>query len=81
LHVHAPAAGGYQDKRAILSLVECGGSVLSFHMEKANKAHIGEIVAKNVHRESKLMTDEAGHYKAVGRLFADHKIVAHTRGE
>lgn len=75
------AKAAYHDKRVVLSLVERGGSVRSFHIEKANKVHIGEIVAKNVRRESKLMTDEAAHYKTIGRLFADHKIVGHARGE
>jgi hypothetical protein len=63
--------GGYGHKRAVLSLVERGGSVRSFHIDKVGVKQIGEIVAKNVRRESTLMTDEGRHYTTIGRLFAD----------
>lgn len=73
--------GGYGHKRAVLSLVERGGSVRSFHIDKVGVKQVGEIVAKNVRRESTLMTDEGRHYTTIGRLFAGHKTVEHTRDE
>jgi transposase-like protein len=50
-------ARGAQHKRAVLSLVERGGSVRSFHIDKANAATVGPIVLANVRRETALMTE------------------------
>lgn len=72
---------GTQHKRAVLSLVERGGSVRSFHIDKANLATIGSIVVANVARESALMTDEARHYRKVGKRFARHEAVNHSAEE
>ena len=46
-----------------------------------NAANIAEILSANVAREARLMTDEGTHYKAPGKLFADHQSVSHARGE
>jgi transposase-like protein len=73
--------GGHAHKNAVLSLVERGGSVRSFHIDKVGAAEIGKIVAKNVKRETTLMTDEGRHYETVGKQFADHQAVEHTRDE
>lgn len=70
-----------QHKYAILSLVERGGAVRSFHIDKANRENIAPIVAANIRRESTLMTDEAKHYQRVGRYFADHQTVHHRSKE
>jgi len=72
---------GTAHKRAVLSLVERGGQVRSFHIDKANIANIAPIVAANVNRESALMTDEARHYKKIGKNFADHQAVNHSAEE
>ena len=56
-----PKKQGHGHKRAVLSLVERGGDVRSFHVDRATTKEIGTIVATNVNRESTLMTDEAGH--------------------
>ena len=50
---------GPGQKRAIVSLVERGGSVRSFHVENADKATINLIVTGNVAREARLHTDES----------------------
>ncbi len=73
--------GGYSHKRAVLSLVERGGSVRSFHIDKVGVKEIGRIVANNVRRESTLMTDEGRHYTTIGKLFAGHETVEHQRDE
>jgi hypothetical protein len=39
------------------------------------------VVKANINRESRLMTDEAGHYIKVGRDFASHQSVDHSRDE
>lgn len=73
--------GGYSHKNAVLSLVERGGAARSFHIDKVGAKEVGEIVAKNVKRETTLMTDEGRHYETVGKQFADHQTVEHMRGE
>ena len=42
---------------------------------------VGQIVAKYTSPEANLMTDEARHYRTVGRDYASHASVSHTRGE
>lgn len=64
--------GGPANKRAVLSLVERGGEVRSFHIAKADKATVTEVVNKNVSREARLMTDES-------RLYGGHHVVSHER--
>jgi transposase-like protein len=78
-----PNARGYAHKRAILSLVHRGsGQVRSFHIDNANAANIYPIIDKNLSFESKLMTDESGIYKAIGRSFdGGHESVEHGKGE
>lgn len=74
-------ARGMAHKRAVLSLVERGGSVRSFHIDKANAATVGPIVLANVRREAALMTDEAKYYQKIGRSFARHEAVNHKAEE
>ena len=71
----------YHHKNAVLALVERGGSVRTFHVEKANLAHIGRVVTNNVARESRLMTDQAAHYGPIGRVFKKHESVNHLYDE
>jgi transposase-like protein len=68
-------------KNAVLTLVERGGSARSFHIENATKEAIVPIVRANIARESHVMTDEASRYQKVGREFAGHGVVDHSRGE
>jgi transposase-like protein len=72
---------GIKHKNAILTLVERGGSARSFHIEDATKEHIIPLVRANVARESRLMTDEASRYRRLGREFAAHGVVDHSRKE
>jgi transposase-like protein len=78
---------GYSDQRGpgvrnmVVTLVERGGSARSFHTDGHSVASIYPIVLENIRRESRLMTDKAHHYRAVGEFFADHGSVAHEREE
>ena len=72
---------GPSGKRAIVSLVERGGSVRSFHVKQANKENVANIVTDNIKRESVLATDESYLYKAVGKEFLDHQTTKHSIGE
>jgi transposase-like protein len=75
------ARGGYHHKRAVLSLVERGGEVRSFHVDRAVVSNVVPIVRKNVKRESVLMTDESNLYVRLGEEFADHQAVEHGAKE
>lgn len=72
---------GYSHKRAIVSLVERGGSVRSFHVPGAYLENVVSIVRDNVARETRLHTDESNLYKMVGKEFAAHETVKHSDKE
>lgn len=72
---------GVGHKRAVLALVERGGNVRSFHIDRTTTATIGKIVLDNVRRESALMTDEAKQYIRIGRHFDRHEVVQHRKDE
>jgi transposase-like protein len=73
--------GGGSHKNVVLALVERGGSVRSFHIDRASVPDILPIVRANVDHESRLMTDEAKLYEKVGTQFASHDTVHHAAGE
>jgi transposase-like protein len=73
--------GGPAGKRAIVSLVERGGRVRSFHPAVADGATVAAIVRKNIARETRLMTDESRLYTKVGAEFDSHETVTHSHGE
>lgn len=73
--------GKSANKRAILSLVERGGSVRTFHVAQANKDNVTDLVNQNVHRESTLMTDESRLYSDMREAFAAHYTTKHSAKE
>src|SRR5271165_276001 len=73
--------GWAHHKNTVLTLVERGASARSFHIEDAIKEQIAPIVRENIARESHLMTDEARRYQRLGREFAKHDVVDHSREE
>jgi transposase-like protein len=75
------AKAGYGHKNAVLSLVERGGSVRSFHVDTVRKADVMPIIEANIERETRIMTDEAVQYQRLGETFAQHDAVDHGRGE
>ena len=74
-------AGGAGHKLAVLSLVERGGEVRSFHIDRATKKIVREVIDANVNKKSHLMTDMAGLYVRKDYGFAAHDTVDHSRGE
>lgn len=73
------AARGHSHKRTVVGLVERGGKVLSFHVDKASKKNIMPLVREHVARESRFMTDKAKHYEA--GYGVEHQAVDHGKGE
>jgi transposase-like protein len=72
---------GPSGKRPIVSLVERGGRVRSFHVETATKDNVSKIVRENVAKEARLHTDESKLYTSVGAEFAAHETVTHSHKE
>lgn len=72
---------GPANKRAIVSLVERGGSVRSFHVPGATKTSVRDVLVRNASRKSVLHTDESKLYTVVGEEYASHKTVQHAAGE
>ncbi|EKF20111.1 IS1595 family transposase [Nitratireductor pacificus] len=68
-------------KNIVMTLVERGGRARSFHIDATTVARVIPIVRENIAKESQLMTDEAVHYKRVGKEFAFHGRVEHSAKE
>ena len=79
--VKPKSARGYAHKQAALSLVERGGDVRSFVIDKADRANIKPIIDANIAKESRLMTDQASYYIGIGKEFAGHESVDHSKEE
>jgi transposase-like protein len=73
--------GGGAHKNTVLTLVERGGIARSFHIDTARIGTIVPIVHANIAKESAMMTDEAGTYRRVGKEFASHEFVTHSKDE
>ncbi len=72
---------GVSNKRAIVSLVERGGRIKSFHVERADKETIAKIVTQNIAKESQLHTDESRLYTGADAHVSAHETVKHRSGE
>ena len=73
--------GGPAGKRAVVSLVERGGNVRSFHPAMADGATVAKIVNENIAKEARFMTDESRLYIKVGAQFKSHETVTHSHKE
>ena len=76
-----PKRRGFAHKHAVLSLVERGGKVRSFHVAGTSAAQLVPILRANIAKETAIMTDEAGQYAHLGKEFASHEYVNHSAGE
>jgi transposase-like protein len=72
---------GYAHKEKIVSLVERGGKVRSFHVQTVTAKTLRPILLSQIAKEAHLMTDEASLYTTVGKEFASHSVVNHSHGE
>lgn len=74
-------ARGYAHKNAVLTLVERGKGSRSFHVEGTKAADLLPIIKEHVAPGTRVMTDEAGQYAHLNKLFAQHGFVRHGAGE
>jgi transposase-like protein len=68
-------------KNVVLSLVERGGGVRSYHIEGSTVAQVIPIVTENVSKEASVMTDSAQLYKYRLGDFESHDRVDHSKSE
>ena len=71
----------HSSKRAVVALVERGGSVRMFYAQRANAAEVRDIMVRNIDRKSDLYTDESRLYTETGKEFGAHETVKHSAGE
>ena len=74
-------SGGAAQKRTVVSLVERGGKVRSFHVDHATKESVREVLVRNVPRQTVLYTDESRLYTQTGKEYQKHDTVNHSKKE
>jgi transposase-like protein len=74
---YAPVA----EKHVVMSLVERGGRVRSFHVPNVTASTLEPIIARHIHHDSRFMTDEAFVYRGIGENFRSHQTVVHSAKE
>ena len=72
--------GGAQ-KEKIVSLVQRGGEVRSFHVQTVNAATLKATMEKNISKEAHINTDSAYFYRKHGAEYASHEYVNHSAHE
>lgn len=73
--------GAYHHMNTVVSLVERGGNVRSFHVDGADQYTVREIVNANVRKETIHYTDSANFYRNNAMGLAAHDSVNHTKDE
>jgi len=68
-------------KTPVFALVERGGRVRSFTMPMVTATNLKRSIQEHVHADAKLMTDEHPGYTKIGKDFADHQTVNHSKKE
>jgi transposase-like protein len=68
-------------KHIVMSLIERGGEVRSFHVKNATAKTLRETAVKIASRKSYLMTDENAAYTKLGKEFSGHGTVNHSANE
>ena len=68
-------------KEAVMSLVERGGKVRSFHVPEVTATTLKPIIVDAIAKDTHFRTDESGVYWKIGEEFASHRTVIHSIGE
>ena len=68
-------------KMPVFALVERGGKVRSFTMPLVTAVNLKRAIDEHVEKSATLMTDEFAGYKAIGKEFAEHHTVNHSKKE
>lgn len=71
---------GWGDKMKIVTLVERGGRARSIHIDNLGMEEVTRAL-ETADRDSHLNTDQARHYRKIGKEFLSHSAVDHSRKE
>ncbi len=72
---------GFQNKTAVVALVQRGSTVRSQAMEKISGNKVKQAIRENVDLQAHLMTDQAPFYKGIGKEYASHDRIRHNIGQ
>jgi transposase-like protein len=72
---------GTGGKARVVTLIERGGRARSIKVENLTALNVSRIILENASTDSKLYTDEANFYPAIGKKFAAHETVNHGSKE
>ena len=75
------SGGHLAKKEKVVSLVERGGGVRSFHVPNVTIENLKPILEASIAKDARLMTDTAGVYQKIGKGFASHETVNHLAKE
>ena len=78
-HKNRTAAAG--KKTVVMTLVERDGEARSFHVANVTAKKVRPLIVKTASRKSHIMTDESPIYPKIGKEFAGHTTVNHSRDE
>jgi|ERR1700733_2380551 len=78
---HRGSGTGFDTKEAVVSLVERGGSVRSFHIGTVSAKTLRPVLTEQIKRDTYIMTDRASTSDWIKGDFAKHSTVNHTIGE
>jgi len=72
----------FSKKRKVFALMERGGKVRSFHVERVTAETLRPIMDKHISKRARVMTDTASVYRKVGDDgYVSHETVNHLAGE
>ena len=71
----------WHDKTPVVAMVQRGGEVRAEVIQSVTAANLREVLIRNVDLSSRLMTDEMPKYKKIGKPFASHERVNHSKKE
>jgi transposase-like protein len=73
--------GPFSNKAPIFALVQRGGRVRAFPMARVTAENLLAALKENVDPSARVMTDDLNSYDGVGKHFASHETVNHTKKE
>ena len=76
-----PGARSYHHQMKVVSLVERNGEKRSYHVPNVSPTSLRPILNAQIAKRARLMTDEAGVYKKIGKDFDSHEVVNHSTKE
>jgi len=77
-----PVRSAWHHKLKVLTLIDRDTrQARSIVVDKLTTRAVAPILRKNIAREARLMTDEAAHFKPIGKEFAEHGVVNHKAEE